>query len=149
LGHLGEKEKGSAQDEQYILSFTWRFSKRLDLIRSKDVFPLLEKFKLKYGFEAFWNKEQFMLLELFKIRDRIWIRNRGSSRLWIWVKFDGILIRTPEFDDIWIRNSNLHMDGWSTHEKELRVSNLWVSRFTSRIWFELTQILTLVYLELS
>jgi hypothetical protein len=96
------------------------------------------------------NKEQLSLLDFFskfgiefelKIKDALGIEFESNLM--------EILILTLGSDDIWIRSSSLHMDGRSTHEKKFGVSDLWVSQFTSRIWFELTQNLTLVYLELS
>jgi hypothetical protein len=69
------------------------------------------------------NKEQFFLLELFKIYDIIWIKNQESYRVWNLIEFDGIWVEFSRIDEIWLRGSLLHLDDMSTHDKEFGSSN--------------------------
>jgi hypothetical protein len=47
------------------------------------------------------------------------LKFKKASRVWIWIEFDGILIGTSRFDEIWLKGSWLHLDDTSTHEKNL------------------------------
>jgi hypothetical protein len=49
----------------------------LELIRSKDGLPVIKKFQNKIWICRELNKEQCSLLEIFKIRDKSWIKNQG------------------------------------------------------------------------
>jgi hypothetical protein len=96
------------------------------------------------------NKEQLSLLQLFKIRDRIWIKRiRKGSRCLIWTKFDEF-DGASRIDAIWIRGSCLCLDDISTHERNLEIWIHEFSWFASRIWFEIVWFFfTLAYLELD
>jgi hypothetical protein len=72
------------------------------------------------------NKGQLFSLELFKIPDKIWIKNWGSSRIWNSIEFGGIWVKFSRIDGIWLRGSWLHLDDTSTQERKFGISNLWV-----------------------
>jgi hypothetical protein len=69
------------------------------------------------------NKEQLILLGLFKIRDLVWINNHGSSRIWKSIGFDGIWL------EIFLNWSNLNKKllialGWHINSwKEFEISS--------------------------
>jgi hypothetical protein len=92
------------------------------------------------------NKEQVSLLELFKNRNRIWIKIQEASRVWIWIEFDELLIETSRIDEIWTRSSCLDLDNRSSHEKKFGISNS-MSFLDLLPEFDLK--LTLVYSELD
>jgi hypothetical protein len=62
------------------------------------------------------NKEQLFLLELFNMRDKIWITNQGSCRVWNSIDFDGIWLEFSRIGAIWTRSSWLQLDDKSSHE---------------------------------
>jgi hypothetical protein len=63
---LGRRRMGQAQDEQYPFLFIRKFSKRLELIQSKDVLPVLENFQIKYSFEYFEIRNNFSYYDFSK-----------------------------------------------------------------------------------
>jgi hypothetical protein len=72
------------------------------------------------------NKEPLSSLELFKIGDRIWIKNQWSSRVGNSIEFDGIWFQFSRIEELWTRSSYLHLDNSSNPKKEFGISNLWV-----------------------
>jgi hypothetical protein len=63
---LGRRRMGQAQDEHYPFLFIRKFSKRLELIQSKDVLPVLENFQIKYSFEYFEIRNNFSYYDFSK-----------------------------------------------------------------------------------
>jgi hypothetical protein len=126
-------------------SAIFHFFKMLELIWSKNVLPVLENFQIKYGFEDFGIRNNFAYWKFSKFGTKFELKTWEASRVWIWIEFDEILIQTPEFDDIWTRNSCLHMDDRSL------VKKVWNSKFMSLLscFKNLIWILTLATLELD
>jgi hypothetical protein len=60
-------------------------------------------------------------LELFKIWDRIWIKNQGSFRVWNSIEFEGIWLEFSSIDEIWLIDSWLYLDDTLTHERNLEI----------------------------
>jgi hypothetical protein len=89
------REKENGPGPRSTMPFSYLFKKkikRLELIWSKEILPLLQSSNKIWIYREL-NKEQLSLLELFKIRDRIWIKKWGSSRVWNSIEFDGIWMK--------------------------------------------------------
>jgi hypothetical protein len=120
--------------------WTVRFLIYLEIFKKTCVFPLLENFKIKYGIEAFEMRNNFHYWNFSNFRIEFELKIKETLGFKVWYNL---------MDFNWNFQELMNFEDTSTQEKEFGVSDLWVSQFTSRIWFELAQNLTLIYLELS
>jgi hypothetical protein len=59
---------GWAQDEQSNFLIYSKIFKRLELIRSKEILPMLQKFQIQYGFEYFEIRNNYPYCNFSKFR---------------------------------------------------------------------------------
>jgi hypothetical protein len=85
------------------------------LIRSKDVFPLLENFKIKYGFEDFEMRNNFHYCNFSKFRIEFELKIKETL---------GFEVRYNLMDFDWNFQELMKFEDTSTQEKEFGVSNL-------------------------
>jgi hypothetical protein len=59
-GLLLGRQLGLARMKQWPLRFIQIFSKQYEFIRAQDGIPVLQKFQIKYGFEGFEKRNDFL-----------------------------------------------------------------------------------------
>jgi hypothetical protein len=116
VGIEGRKRVGPKKNSAALI-YSIFFSKRLELIRSKEV-SWIQTFSNKIWFWRFWNKEQLSLLELAQIQKGFWIKKTEKP-----LGFEFGRNSSWDFQIGWNldKGLTLHLVTNSTFEKEFEV----------------------------